>query len=206
MLRNEAQTRYELVDPALRLRGWNETNVKVEVTYGAIITIDGKAHQRQGRTDYLLRIEVTKDTQPIALALIEAKAEDKSPGFGLEQGKRDSDCNRLNVKFVFSTNGHQFVEYDKFTGITSQPKSILEFPTPAELRQRYENGVDFSLESEAAKPMLVKYTGGEAERRYYQDAAIRAVFEKIARGGNRALLSLATGAGVQFRLQTAFMA
>ena len=198
MSRNEAQTRYELVDPALRSRGWNETNVKVEVTYGAIIHIDGKARRCKGRTDYLLRLEVTKDTQPIALALIEAKAEDKSPGFGLGQGKRDSDCDRLNVKFVFSTNGRQYVEYDKFTGITSQPKSMSEFPTPAELRERYENGVGFSLESEAAKPLLVKYTGGEAERRYYQDAAIRAAFEKIARGDNRALLSLATGSGKTF--------
>ena len=198
MPRNEAQTRYELIDPALRLRGWNETNIKVEATSGGITVIDGKARRRKGRTDYLLRLEVTKDTQPVAVALIEAKAEDKSPGFGLSQGKRDGDCDRLNVKFIFSTNGHLFVEYDKFTGITSQPKPLADFPTPAELRQRYENGMGFSLESEAAKPLLIKYTGGEAQRRYYQDAAIRAVFEKVAQGGNRALLSLATGAGKTF--------
>jgi type I restriction enzyme R subunit len=198
MPRNEAQTRYELIDPALRTRGWNETNIRVEATSGGITVIDGKARRRKGRTDYLLRLEVTKDTQPIAVALIEAKAEDKSPGFGLLQGKRDGDCDRLNVKFIFSTNGHLFVEYDKFTGLTSSPKTLSEFPTPTELRQRYENGMGFSLESEAAKPLLVKYTGGEAQRRYYQDAAIRAVFEKVAQGGNRALLSLATGAGKTF--------
>jgi type I restriction enzyme R subunit len=198
MPRNEAQTRYELIDPALRLRGWNETNIKVEATSGGITVIDGKARRSKGRTDYLLRLEVTKNTQPIAVALIEAKSEDKSPSFGLSQGKRDGDCDRLNVKFIFSTNGHLFVEYDKFTGITSQPKPLTEFPPPAELRLRYENGMGFSLESESAKPLLVKYTGGEAQRRYYQDAAIRAVFEKIAQGGNRALLSLATGAGKTF--------
>jgi type I restriction enzyme R subunit len=198
MPRNEAQTRYELIDPALRLRGWNETNIKVEATSGGITVIDGKARRRKGRTDYLLRLEVTKDTQAVAIALIEAKAEDKSPGFGLLQGKRDGDCDRLNVKFVFSTNGHQFVEYDKFTGLTSAPKPLAEFPDPSELRQRYENGMGFSLESDAAKPLLVRYTGGEAQRRYYQDAAIRAAFEKIAQGGNRALLSLATGAGKTF--------
>ncbi|MDR2124418.1 MAG: DEAD/DEAH box helicase family protein [Desulfovibrio sp.] len=198
MSRNEAQTRYELIDPALRLRGWNETNIKVEATVGGITVIDGKGRRGKGRTDYLLRLEVTQDTQPIAVALIEAKAEDKSPGFGLSQGKRDGDCDRLNIKFIFCTNGHQFVEYDKFTGITSQPKPLTEFPTSIELRRRYENGMGFSLESEAAKPLLVKYTGGEAQRRYYQDAAIRAVFEKVAQGGNRALLSLATGAGKTF--------
>jgi len=198
MPRNEAQTRHELIDPALELRGWNRTNVKVEETTGGTIFIDGKPIKYKGRTDYLLRLEVSKDTQPVAVALIEAKAEDKSPGHGLEQGKRDGDCNRLNVKFIFSTNGHQFVEYDKFTGITSQPKPMTEFPTTAELRQRYENGMRFSLESEAAKPLLVKYFGGESERRYYQDAAIRAVFEKLAQGKNRALLSLTTGAGKTF--------
>ncbi|MCD6203135.1 MAG: DEAD/DEAH box helicase family protein [Methanophagales archaeon] len=43
--------------------------------------------------------------------------------------------------------------------------------------------------------MLVPYPGGEATRRYYQDAAIRAVLEKIAQGRKRALLYLATGSG-----------
>jgi type I restriction enzyme R subunit len=66
------------------------------------------------------------------------------------------------------------------------------------LKKRYERGMNFSLESEAAKPLLVKYAGGESQRRYYQDAAIRAVFEKIAQGKNRALLSLATRAGKTF--------
>jgi type I restriction enzyme R subunit len=58
----------------------------------------------------------------------------------------------------------------------------------------------FSLESDAAKPLLVPYPGGEATRRYYQDAAIRAVLEKLARGAERprALLTLATGAGKTF--------
>jgi type I restriction enzyme R subunit len=85
-----------------------------------------------------------------------------------------------------------------FTGMTSLPKPMNEFPTPVELQKRYVDGMGFSLESEAARPLLVKYTGGEAQRRYYQDAAIRAVFEKIAQGKNRALLSLATGAGKTF--------
>nr|WP_242020110.1 DEAD/DEAH box helicase family protein [Trichocoleus sp. FACHB-40] len=49
----------------------------------------------------------------------------------------------------------------------------------------------------------MRYRGGEATRRYYQDAAIRATLEKIAqcqtRGlPKRALLSLATGAGKTF--------
>lgn len=61
----------------------------------------------------------------------------------------------------------------------------------------------FSLAEEVAKPLVTPYSGGEAKRRYYQDAAIRAVFEKIAQAEKhgkpkRALLSLATGAGKTF--------
>jgi len=56
----------------------------------------------------------------------------------------------------------------------------------------------FKLDADAARPLLARYSGGEATRRYYQDAAIRAVLEKLARGDKRALLSLATGAGKTF--------
>src|SRR6058998_1477299 len=61
----------------------------------------------------------------------------------------------------------------------------------------------FKLDSPAAAPLLTRYVGGEATRRYYQDAAIRAVLEKLAQcektgQPKRALLSLATGAGKTF--------
>jgi type I site-specific restriction endonuclease len=109
--RNEAQTRFELVNPVLFARGWNTENIKVEATTGGIDVVGGRARRHNGHTDYLLRLQVGRDLQPVAIALIEAKPENKSPGFGLEQGKRDGDCDRLNVKFIFSTNGHQYVEY-----------------------------------------------------------------------------------------------
>lgn len=57
----------------------------------------------------------------------------------------------------------------------------------------------FRLTDPAARPLVTPYAaGGESQRRYYQDAALRAVLERIARGENRALLSLATGAGKTF--------
>jgi len=61
----------------------------------------------------------------------------------------------------------------------------------------------FALESPVARPLLQTYPGGEGTRRYYQDAAIRAVMEKIAQcelsgKPKRALLSLATGSGKTF--------
>ncbi|MBI2926503.1 MAG: DEAD/DEAH box helicase family protein [Verrucomicrobia bacterium] len=195
----EADTRAKLIDPALHARGWTEDLIRREETAGAIEVIDGKPRKRaKGRVDYSLRVKVTLESQPVALAVIEAKAEDLPPGHGLEQAKLYACCKRLNVPFVFSSNGHLFVEFDSFTGKTTAPKPLSEFPTPGELRARYEKAKGFALDSPAAKPLLTRYTGGEATRRYYQDAAIRAVLEKLARGEKRALLTLATGAGKTF--------
>jgi len=103
-----------------------------------------------------------------------------------------------HVPFVYSSNGHLFVEYDHFTGKTSKRTPLEQFPTPIDLRQRYEEGIGISLESEKAKPLLIPYPGGEARRRYYQDAAIRAALERIAQGKKRLLLFLATGSGKTF--------
>ena len=121
----------------------------------------------------------------------------------MDQAKGYADAKRLNVRFVFSSNGHQFVEYDDFTGLTASPRPLSEFPTPDELRTRYEQGIGFALTSQPARPLLQPYSGGEGTRRYYQDAAIRAVMEKIARCDTeaqpkRALLSMATGCGKTF--------
>jgi type I restriction enzyme R subunit len=137
------------------------------------------------------------------MALIEAKAEHLPPTQGLEQVKAYASCKRLNVAFAFSSNGHLFVEFDCISGKTSSPRPWSEFPTPADLRARYEQAMGFSLADPVAKPLLTRYTHGEATRRYYQDAAIRAVLEKMAQcektgQPKRALLSLATGSGKTF--------
>ncbi len=196
---NEAETRAKLIDPAIHARGWTEDLIRREETAGAVEIVDGRPRKRsKGRVDYTLRVKVTPDSQPVALALIEAKAENLPPDHGLEQAKVYADSKRLNVQFVISTNGHLFVLYDRFSGLTSQPRPLAEFPTPAELRYAYEKGMGFSLADPAARPLLTRYSGGEATRRYYQDAAIRAVLEKIAQGQNRALLALATGSGKTF--------
>jgi type I restriction enzyme R subunit len=201
---NEADTRAKLIDPAIHKQGWTEDFIRREETAGAVEIINGKPRRRsKGKVDYVLRVKIDINTQPVALALIEAKREGLHAGHGLDQAKGYAECRRLNVRFVFSTNGHQFVEFDCFTGSTTAPKPLIEFPPPSELRARYEKGMGFSLESPAARPLLQQYHGGEGGRRYYQDAAIRAVMEKIAKcevagEPKRALLSLATGAGKTF--------
>jgi type I restriction enzyme R subunit len=201
---NESDTRAKLIDPAIHKRGWTEDLIRREETAGTVEIINGKPRRRsRGKIDYALRVKVNVNTQPVALSLIEAKKESLPAGHGLDQAKGYAECKRLNVKFVFSSNGHQFVEFDCFTGLTSMPRPIAEFPTPDELRTRYERGMGFTLESPVARALLQPYPGGEGTRRYYQDAAIRAVMEKIAKCDmakqpKRALLSLATGAGKTF--------
>jgi type I restriction enzyme, R subunit len=193
---SESDTRAKLIDPAIHARGWTEDLIRREETAGAIEILGGTARKRsRGRVDYTLRVKITPDTQPVAVALIEAKAEDLPPGHGLEQGKAYAACKRLNVPFVYTSNGHLFIEYDFSTGMTSDPRPLTAFPTPPELRARYEQVQGFRLTDAAARPLVTRYVLGEATRRYYQDAAIRAVLEKLARGEKRALLSLATGAG-----------
>lgn len=199
MALSEADTRAKLIDPALHQRGWTEDLIKREETAGSIVIVDGKARKSgKGRTDYTLRVKVNIDTQPVAVAVLEAKAEHRSATDGLEQAKLYAFCQRMNVPFVVSTNGHLFVLYDRYSGQTTSPRPLDQLPSPADLRQRYEAAMGFLLTSDLAKPLLTRYSGGEATRRYYQDAAIRAVLEKLARGEKRALLSLATGAGKTF--------
>lgn len=201
---NESDTRAKLIDPKIHKCGWTEDLIRREESAGAVDIVNGKARRRsRGTADYVLRVRINVGTQPVALALIEAKKESLPPGHGIDQAKGYAECRRLNVKFVFSSNGHQFVEFDCFTGLTSAAQSMDEFPTPAELRARYERGMGFTLDSPAARPLLQQYSGGEGTRRYYQDAAIRAVMERIAQGESahrprRVLLSLATGAGKTF--------
>jgi len=196
---SEADTRAKLIDPALHNRGWTEDLIRREESAGAVEIVGGiPRRQAKGRVDYTLRVKASQGSQPVAVALIEAKAERYPPTHGLQQAKLYASARRLNVPFVYSSNGHQFVQYDGFTGLTHAPQPIIGFPTPEELKRRYEEGKGFSLVSEQARPLLIPYPRGDSVRRYYQDAAVRAVLEKIAIGGKRALLSLATGSGKTF--------
>jgi type I restriction enzyme R subunit len=101
---------------------------------------------------------------------------------------------------VFSSNGHQFVEYDELTGATSDPRPITDFPMPDELVSRYLDQRGLAQDLNALKLLLTPYSQGRDYLRYYQDAAIRAALEKIIRDHQRGvwvriLLALATGSG-----------
>ena len=118
----------------------------------------------------------------------------------MQQGKGYRIGKLHNVPFVFSSNGHLFVEYDEETGATSDPRPIAEFPTPDELVQRYYQVRGLQPAAKEMKLLHTPYKQGREFLRYYQDAAARAGLEQIIRQFianvlRRVLLALGTGAG-----------
>jgi len=188
-MRNEAETRAGLIDPVLRELGWTGDLVRRE-------RVTGSAHRTApmgGRYDYLLCLPAPPGKLPLPVAVLEAKKEDEPCTLGLDQAK--GYAKRLHVRHVFSSNGHRFMWFDTFTGLTHGPFPLADFPTPQTLRDSFERELKIDLASPFAQSLFQPYHGGELGRRYYQDAAIRAALEKVARGEKRVLLHLATGSG-----------
>ena len=200
---NEAATRFALIDPELRQKGWDFFigTLHLEETLGANGFDDqGKPYKLNGgRVDYLLRIKLNETAQPIAIAFIEAKKRASAVNKGLEQAINYARCH--HVPFVYATNGDQFVEHNCHTGITSTPQAMAEFPHHDELLNRYLALATTNKTAAHSHVLTIPYAEQEANTiRYYQDAAIRAILEKIALcevelKPKRALLSLATGTG-----------
>src|SRR5256884_6228092 len=79
----EADTRAKLIDPALHARGWTEDLIRREETAGAVEVVSERARRRpKGRVDYTLRVKVNAASQPVAVGLLEAKAEHLPPPHG----------------------------------------------------------------------------------------------------------------------------
>jgi type I restriction enzyme, R subunit len=193
MPRNEHLTRLELIDPALHDLGWTGALIREEKTPGGSDIIDGHPIKRSGRTDYLLCLPILPGKPPLAVGVLEAKAEGKLPSLGIQQARRDA--LKHHVPFVFSTNGHQFAEFAEDTQQIIDARPLTSFPTPDMLRQRYQALKNLDLTHPNALALFMPYKGGELARWYFQDAAIRAALEKIATGQKKILLSLATGTG-----------
>src|SRR5262249_50847165 len=94
----EADTRAKLIDPAIHARGGSEDLIRREESAGAVEIVAGKARRRsRGRMDYTLRIRVNPATQPVAVALLEAKKESLPPDHGLDQAKAYARASQHNV-------------------------------------------------------------------------------------------------------------
>jgi type I restriction enzyme R subunit len=98
----------------------------------------------------------------------------------------------LGVKFAYSTNGHEIIEFDYGTGLE---QTVGGYPSPGELWQRYRRAS--GLEDETAADRLLtpgNHAGGKGER-YYQQIAINRAVETILKGQRRLLITMATGTG-----------
>ena len=199
---NEAETRYELIDPVLRGKGYKRPYIKLE-TKAPVEPIGFRGRRRpgSGRTDYLLCVDVPDGKAPLPVGVLEAKKEDEDPLKGMQQAKGYADCERFDAKYIFSTNGHLYAKFNKFTGEQTGPFPLASFPDHKTLTDCYHRHTGINLEDPSASLLFQPDSPAyAAEPRYYQDAAIRAAFEKIlqceAKGEPaRVLLSLATGAG-----------
>jgi type I restriction enzyme, R subunit len=200
---NEEETKYELINPVLRDKGYKRPYIKLETKAPVEpIGFKGKRRSGAGRVDYLLCVDVPGGKAPLPVGILEAKKEDEDPLKGMQQAKGYADCERFEAKYVFSTNGHLYAKFNKFTGVQTGPFPLKEhFPDQKRLTECYHRHTGINLEEPSASLLFQADSPAySSEPRYYQDAAIRAAFEKIlqceAKGeAPRVLLSLATGAG-----------
>ncbi len=185
---NEAETRAEHIDPALKAAGWgvvegSRIRREYPITPGRI---EGLGRRAKGLTaDYVLEYRNTK------LAVVEAKAWNQALTEGVAQAKNYA--GKLAVRFTYATNGQGLYAIDMQTGVEAETAS---YPTPDELWARTFAHQDAWRDRFAAVPYEDK--GGSHPGRYYQDIAIERVLQAIAAKRDRILLTLATGTGKTF--------
>ena len=185
---NEAETRAEHIDPALRAAGWGVVEGSRILREHCITLgrLQGGGKRAKGDiADYVLVYRNTK------IGVVEAKAWDKHYTEGVGQAK--SYAAKLAVRFTYSTNGQQIYGIDMAAGTEGDEAS---FPTPDELWALTFAEAHAWRDRFAAIPFEDK--GGTCQGRYYQDVAITRVLEAVSSGRDRILLTLATGTGKTF--------
>ena len=191
---NEAETRAEHIDPALKAVGWGVVEgSRIRREYSiAPGRIEG--HGRRGKAltaDYVLEYRNTK------LAVVEAKAWDEEVTEGVGQAKNYA--GKLAIRYTYATNGRGIYQVDMFpSSHSSHPAEgeIPRYPTPDELWAMTFAAANAWRDRFAAIPFEDK--GGSHPSRYYQDIAVERAMEAIAENRQRILLTLATGTGKTF--------
>ncbi len=185
---NEAETRAELIDPALTAAGWgvvegSRVAREFQITAGRL---EGSGKRgKADKADYVLFYRGHR------LAVIEAKKRDAHVTEGLGQAK--SYAAKLAIRFTYSTNGLGVYQADMETGAEGD---ALGFPTPDQLWAWTFAEENAWRDRFAGVPIEDK--GGSWTSRYYQDIAIDRVLEAVAAKRDRILLTLATGTGKTF--------
>src|ERR1035438_7256628 len=122
---NEAETRAEHIDPALKAAGWgvvegSRIRREYPIAPGRI-----EGHGKRGKpltADYVLEVRNTK------LGVGEAKALEEELTEGVGQAKNYA--GKLAVRYTYSTNGQGIYGIDMETGKEGE---IAAYPTPDEL-------------------------------------------------------------------------
>jgi type I restriction enzyme, R subunit len=188
---NEAETRAELIDPALTTAGWGVVEgSKIFREYGineGKIQPDGSRGKREV-PDYVLAYKGIK------LAVVEAKRIDSPVGEGVMQAKKYAQ--KLQLETTYCANGKEIYQICMKTG---EEGLVEKFLTPEQL---WEKSFPKNMDNELVEVWREKFAGipfedkgGNWKPRYYQEIAIQNAVEAIAQGKNRILLTLATGTG-----------
>jgi len=186
--RNEAETRAELIDPALRDADWGVaegSRVRREViTPGRLQGAGLRA--KPDVADYVLVYRNQK------LAVIEAKRESASDTEGLGQAKNYA--RMLQARFAFSTNGTGIYRVDMETG---EEGNVDRYPTPDELWEAAFGESEAQQRYWRSRFSAVPFDdkGGQWQPRYYQHNAVTNALDALGQGRDRILLTLATGTG-----------
>ena len=185
---NEAETRAEHIDPALKAAGWgvvlgSRIRREYPIAPGRI-----EGHGRRGKpltADYVLEYRNTK------LAVVEAKAWDEAVTEGVAQAKNYAE--KLVIRYTYATNGQGLYGIDMETG---EEGDLPSYPTPDALWAMTFAENNAWRDHFASVPFEDK--GGSHPSRYYQDIAVERVMAAIASDKPRILLTLATGTGKTF--------
>src|SRR5208282_6056640 len=177
---NEAETRAEYIDPALKAAGWgvvegSRIRREYPISPGRI-----EGHGKRGKpltADYVLEYRNTK------LAVNEAKAWDEELTEGVAQAKNYA--GKLAVRYTYATNGQGIYAIDMLTGKEGE---IAAYPTPDELWAMTfakaaagdAAGVQAGLWRDRFAAISFEDKGGSHPSRYYQDIAIDKVLQAIA--------------------------
>lgn len=185
---NEAETRAELIDPALKAAGWGVVEGskilrEYRITEGRI-----EGFGRRGKVDIADYVLVYHNTK---LAVVEAKAKNEELTEGVGQAKQYA--GKLTIRHTYATNGRGLYAIDMATGKEGE---IATYPTPDELWELTFSEANTWRDRFAVVPYEDK--GGSHPGRYYQEIAIEHVMQAIAKNKQRILLTLATGTGKTF--------
>jgi type I restriction enzyme R subunit len=185
---NEAETRAEHIDPALKAAGWgvvegSQIRREYKITDGRL---EGRGRRGKGLiADYVLVYRNTK------LAVVEAKAWNEPLTLGVAQAK--DYAGKLELRFGYATNGQGIYRVDMQDGTEGE---LGSYPTPQQLWNATFAEQNAWRDRFSAVPFEDR--GGYFQGRYYQDIAIQRVLEAVATKKQRILLTLATGTGKTF--------